>query len=91
MRLPVYPKMNKLSPGHARLKQSTGPITSLNEAWFCTVDISFVDGPFSEIILHLLRNRLFGGANACGSLAQRGHRDELTSDILSFIIDETRS
>jgi hypothetical protein len=36
---------SKLPPGDSRLGQTTGPISSLNEAWFHTLDSCVVDGP----------------------------------------------
>jgi hypothetical protein len=78
----------KLPPGDAWLDQTTGPISSLNEAWFHTLDSCVVDGPLSEVILPLMRNCFFGGAMHAVFLLQKGHGDQLASDIAGFIMDE---
>jgi hypothetical protein len=82
---------SKLPHGDPRLAQTTGPISSLNEAWFHTIDSCVVDGPLSEVILPLLRNCFFGGAMHAVFLLQKGHGDQLASDIAGFIMDEPQS
>ena len=62
MGLPDDGGVGKLPPGNPRLGQSTGPISSLNEAWFHTLDRCVSDGPLNEVILPLMRNCFFGGA-----------------------------
>jgi hypothetical protein len=79
---------SKLPPGDPRLGQTTGPISSLNEAWFHTLDRCVIDSPLSEVILPLMRNCFFGGAMHAVLLLQRGHGDQLTSDIAGFIMEE---
>jgi hypothetical protein len=54
--------VSKLPPRDSRLGQTTGPISSLNEAWLHTLDRCAVDAPLSELILPLMRNCFFGGA-----------------------------
>jgi hypothetical protein len=53
--------------------QTTGPISSLNEAWFHTLDRCVSDSPLNEIILPLMRNCFFGGAMHAVLLMQKGH------------------
>jgi hypothetical protein len=90
MRLHVDPKITKLSPGHARLRQASGPISSLNEAWFCTVDMCFVDGPPARSSFPCCAIGL--SAQQCARFScRRRVSDKLTSDILSFIVDDTQS
>ena len=82
---------SKLPPGDSRLRQTTGPISSLNEAWFQTLDSCAVEGPLSEVLLPLMRNCFFGGAMHAVFLVQKGHGDQLASDIAGFIMDESQS
>jgi hypothetical protein len=79
--------VSKLPPGNPRLGQTTGPISSLNEAWFHTLDRCVSDGPLNEVILPLMRNCFFGGAMHAVLLLQKGHGDQLASDITGFIMD----
>jgi hypothetical protein len=65
-------EVNKLPPGDPRLGQTTGPISSLNEAWFQTLDSCIIDTPLSEVIFPLMRNCYFWRSNARGSLAAEG-------------------
>jgi hypothetical protein len=74
----------KLPRGDPRLGQATGPISSLNEAWFHTLDSCVVDGPLSDVILPLMRNCFFAGATYAVLLLQRGHGDHLARDIAGF-------
>ena len=53
--------VSKLPPRDSRLGQTTGPISSQNEAWLHTLDRCAVDAPLSELILPLMRNCFFGG------------------------------
>ena len=82
---------SKLPPGDSRLGQTTGPISSLNEAWFHTLDRCVTDSPLSEVILPLMRNCFFGGAMHAVFLLQKGHGDQLASDIAGFIVERTQS
>ena len=84
-------KISKLWSGNARLGQTTDPISSLNEAWFHTLDRCVTDIPLSEVILPLMRNYFFGGAIHAVLLLQKGHGDQLTSDIAGFIMEEPQS
>ena len=81
-------EVSKFRPGDPRLEQTTGPISSLNEAWFHTLDRCVVDSPLSEVILPLMRNCFFGGAMHAVLLLQKGHGDQLASDIAGFIMEE---
>jgi hypothetical protein len=82
---------SKLPRGDPQLGQTTGPISSLNEAWFHTLDRCVTDSPLSEVILPLMRNCFFGGAMHAAFLLQRGHGDQLASDIAGFIMEEPQS
>ena len=84
-------EVSKLPPGNPRLGQTTGPISSLNEAWFHTLDSCVIDSPLSEIILPLMRNCFFGGAMHAVLLAQKGHGDQLAADITGFFTEEPQS
>ena len=84
-------EVGKLPPGDPRRGQTTGPISSLNEAWFHTLDRCVIDTPLSEVIFPLMRNCFFGGAMHAVLLLQRGHGDELASDITDFFTDQPES
>ena len=77
--------------GDLQLRQTTLPILSLNEAWLHTLDRCVPDSPMSEVILPLMRNCFFGGAIHAVLLLQRGHGDELVSDITGFITEPPQS
>ena len=55
-------EISEAPSGNPGLGQTTGPISSLNEAWFHTLDRCAVDTPLSEVIFPLMRNCFFGGA-----------------------------
>jgi hypothetical protein len=46
------------------------------------------DGPVSEVILPLMRNCFFGGALHAVLLLQKGHSEQLASEIAEFIREE---
>jgi hypothetical protein len=91
MGLPDDGGVGKLPPGNPRLGQSTGPNSSLNEAWFHTLDRCVSDGPLNEVILPLMRNCFFGGAMHAVLLLQKGGGNRLASDIAGFIMEESQS
>jgi hypothetical protein len=82
---------NILGRGDPQPRQITCPILSLNEAWLHTLDRCVSDSPMSEVILPLMRNCFFGGAMHAVLLLQRGHGDELVSDITGFITEPPQS
>ena len=84
-------EVNKLPPGDPRLGRTTGSISSLNEAWFHTLERCAVDTPLSEVISPLMRNCCFGGAMQAVLLLQNGHGDQLACDIAGFIMEEPQS
>jgi hypothetical protein len=71
----------KLPFGDSRLGQTIGSVSSLNEAWFHSLDRCVIDSPLSEVILPLMRICFFIGAMHAVLLLQKGHGDELASDI----------
>ena len=83
-------EVNRLSSGDAG-GETTGPISSLNEAWFHTLDRCVIGSPLSGVILPLMRNCFFGGAMHAVLLLQKGRGDQLTSDIAGFIMEESQS
>ena len=84
-------EISELPPENTRLGQTTDPISSLNEAWFHTLDSCVVDTPLSEVILPLMRNCFFGGAMYAVHLLQNGHGNQLVSDIAGFIREQPQS
>jgi hypothetical protein len=83
--------VSKFPPGNPGLGQTTGPNSSLQEAWFHILDRYAVDTPLSEVIFPLMRNCFFGGAMHAVFLLQNGHGDQLASDIAGFIAEEPQS
>ena len=84
-------EVSKFPPGNPRLGQTTGPISSLDEAWFHTLDRCVTDTPLGEVIFPLMRNCFFGGAMHAVFLLQKGHGNQLASDIAGFIMEEPQS
>jgi len=84
-------EISEVPPGNPELGQTTGTMSSLNEAWFHTLDRCAVDTPLSEVIFPLMRNCFFGGAMHAVFLLQNGHGDQLASDIAGFIMKEPQS
>ena len=83
--------LRKLPPGHSRLGESTGDLSSLNGAWFHTLDRCVVDTPMGEVIFPLMHNCFFGGAMHALLLLQNGQGDQLAADIAGFITKERQS
>jgi len=81
----------KLLPGDLQFGQVSGPICSLNEAWFHALNKCVTDTPLSESILPLMRSCFFGGAMHAVFLLQKGYGDHLASDIASFIMERPQS
>jgi hypothetical protein len=81
-------EVSKLSPGGSPRGQAVAPISSLNEAWLHALDKCAIDSPLPETVLPLMRNCFFGGAVHAVLLLQKGHADQLASDIASFIMEE---
>jgi hypothetical protein len=88
MGLPDNGKESRLPSGDPRLPDTARAISSLNEAWLPTLDRCVTDSPLGEIILPLMRNCFFGGAMHAVLLLQKGHGDQLASDIADFIMEE---
>jgi hypothetical protein len=63
--------VSNLPPGNPRLGQTTGPISSLNKAWFHTLDRCVIGSPLGEVILPLMSNCFFWRSDARGSPACR--------------------
>ena len=84
-------EINKLPRRNLRLQETPGLVSSLNEAWFHTLDRCVVGTPLCEVILPLMRNCFFGGAMYAVHLLQNGHGDQLVSDIAGFITEQPQS
>ena len=74
-----------------KLEQTLGLISSLNEAWFHTLDRCVIDTTLSEAIFPLMRACFFGGAIHAVLLLQKGHANQLASDIAGFVMKEPQS
>ena len=72
MGLPENGKQNKFPSRDPPLAETAGAISSLNEAWFHTLDRCVTDSPLGEIILPLMRDCFFGRGDASGSLDAEG-------------------
>jgi hypothetical protein len=81
----------RLLPGDLQLGQASGPICSLNEAWFHALNKCVIDTPLSESILPLMRSCFFGGAMHAVFLQQKGYGNQLASDIAGFIMEQPQS
>ena len=77
--------------GHLSARQTRDAISSLNEAWLHTLDEYVIDTPPSQVILPAMRACFFGGATYAVLLAQRGHGDQVVSDIAGFLTEQPRS
>ncbi len=77
--------------GHLSSRQTRDAISSLNEAWLYALDEYVVDTPLSQVILPVMRARFFGGAAYAVLLAQKGHGNQVVSDIAGFLAEQPRS
>lgn len=68
-----------------KLGQTPGFISSLNEAWFNTLDRCVIDTTLSEAIFPSMHACFFGGAIHAVLLLQKGHGNQLASDIAGFV------
>jgi hypothetical protein len=84
-------EISKRPPGDPWLGQTAEPISSLNEAWFHTLDRCVIDSSLNEVILPLMRNCFFGGALHAVLLLQNGQGDQLGCDIAGFVMEGPRS
>jgi hypothetical protein len=55
------------------------------------LDEYIIDTPLNEIILPLMRNCFFDGAIYAVLLLQKGHGDQVASDVAGFITEEPQS
>ena len=72
----------------SRPERPIGPISSLNEAWFHTLDKCLIDSPLSEVILPLMHNCFSAGRCTRLFLLRKGHGDQLASDIAGIVMEE---
>ena len=84
-------EVSRCSSAHPSSKQITNSISSLNEAWLHTLDEYVIDKPLSQVILPVMRACFFGGATYAVLLAQRGHGNQVLSDIGGFLTEQPRS
>ena len=81
---------NKFPPGNPSRLQTSGSISSLNEAWFHVLDKCVIKIPLSEVILPIMRDCFFAGATYAVLLQQKGHGDEVARDIAGFVNEASR-
>ena len=81
---------NKFPPGDPSRLQSSGSISSLNEAWFHVLDKCVIKLPLSEVILPIMRDCFFAGATYAVLLQQKGHGDDVARDIAGFVNEAAR-
>ena len=84
-------EISRLPSGDLLSRQFATTISSLNEAWFHTLDKEVIYTPLNEVLLPLLHNCFFGGAIYTLLLLPKGHRDQVAGDIASFITEEPQS
>jgi len=77
--------------GHLNSRLTRDAISSLNEAWLRTLDEYVIDTPLSQVILPVMRACFFDGATYAVLLAQRGHGNQVVSDIAGFLTEQPRS
>jgi hypothetical protein len=77
--------------GHLSSRKTRDAILSLNEAWLHTLDEYVIDTQLSQVILPVMRACFFGGATYAVLLAQRGHGNQVVSDIAGFLTEQPRS
>ena len=82
---------NELPPGDPRGAQVNGLISSLNEAWFQTLDTCDVILPLSDVILPLMRTYFVAAATHAVLVLQRGHGRQLLRDIAGFSNESSAS
>ena len=83
-------EVNKSPPGHPSRLQTSGTISSLNEAWLNVLDKCVIKLPLGEVILPIMRDCFFAGATYAFLLQQKGHGDEVARDIAGFVHEEPR-
>jgi hypothetical protein len=84
-------EVSRRPSGPPSSRQTRDAILSLNEAWLHTLDEYVVDTPLSQIILPVMRACFFGGATYAVLLAQRGHGNQVVSDIAGFLTEQPGS
>ena len=65
-------------------RKPMAPISSVNEAWFHTLDRCIVNFLLSKVVLPLMRNCFVAGATHAVLLLQKGYGDQLVRDIGGF-------
>src|SRR5438045_8183934 len=83
-------KVNKSPPGDPSGLQTSGTISSLNEAWLNVLDKCVIKLPLGEVILPIMRDCFFAGATYAVLLQQKGHGDEVARDIAGFVNEAAR-
>src|SRR5438270_12085134 len=83
-------EVNKSPPGDPSRLQTSGSISSLNEAWLHVLDNCVVKSPLNEVILPFMRDCFFAGATYAVLLQQKGYGDELTRDVAGFVNEAPR-
>src|SRR5436305_2194887 len=84
-------EVNKSPPGDPSRLQTSGTISSLNEAWLNVLDKCVIKLPLSEVILPIMRDCFFAGATYAVLLQRKGHGDELTRDVAGFVNEAQRT
>jgi hypothetical protein len=82
--------VNKPPLGDPSRLQTSGSISSLNEAWLDVLDKCVVKSPLNEVILPFMRDCFFAGATYAVLLQQKGHGDEVARDIAGFVNEAAR-
>jgi hypothetical protein len=84
-------QVGKLPTGDSHLAQTNNPISSLDEAWIHILERCVIESPLNQVILPLMRNCFFSGAIHAVRLLEKGHGEQLGSDIAGFIMEEPQS
>jgi hypothetical protein len=83
-------EVNKSPPGDPSRLQSSGSISSLNEAWLHVLDKCVTKLPLTEVILPIMRDCFFAGATYAVLRQQKGHGDDVARDIVGFVNEAAR-
>jgi hypothetical protein len=78
-------------PAIFRFKQTTAAISSLNEAWFHTLDEYVIDTPLNEVLLPLLRNCFLAEQFTRFCCCEKVMANRSLPDIAGFITEEPES
>jgi hypothetical protein len=84
-------EINKPPLGDPSRLQTSGSISSLNEAWLHVLDKCVAKSPLNEVILPFMRDCFFAGATYAVLLQQKGYGNEVARDVAGFLNEAPRT